>query len=171
MRNVLETLRRATGPGPMALISDMKPSYPVVAKSVFGDDFKRHRLVSSRLPRDCCNPLFAVNLTINMGRDNVGRLRRDSWLVSKRGDRLKLHMNQYVVYRNYVRKRFNRDQPNQTPATLLGLLPRQLEYEEVVRWRQDWGALSSHPLSHTGVETVTDRGRFAPATTVIPAPA
>lgn len=165
VRRVLEALRAATGPGPMSLVSDMKSSYPVVAKAVFGEDLKRHRLVSSRLPRDSCNPLFAVNLTIEMGRDNIGRLRPHSWLASKKGDRLRSHLHLYVAFRNYVRKRFNRDRPHETPAVLLGLLPRQLGYEEALRWRQDWGMISGHPLSPAGQETISDRGKFAPAPT------
>lgn len=163
VRSVLEILRQAVGQGAVHLLSDLKSCYPTVARSVFGDDLRSHQQVSSRLPRDFLNPLFGINLAIAMARDNVGRLRRQSWLVSKLGDRLKLHLNQYIVYRNYVRKRFNRDQPHETPAVLLGLLPRQLDREEVVMWRQDWGELSCHPLSRSGHTTVANRDAVASA--------
>ena len=61
----------------------------------------------------------------------------------------------FTVFRNYVRQRFNRDEPDQTPAKLLGLMPRQLQPSEVVRWRQDWASLSLHPMSLCGDRAIT----------------
>jgi hypothetical protein len=60
--------------------------------------------------------------------------------------------------RNYVRRRFNRDKPHETPAKLLGLVSRQLHPMKVVRWRQDWGRRSLHPISLHGGETVLAEG-------------
>jgi hypothetical protein len=96
------------------------------------------------------NPLFPVNNTITMTRDNCGRLRRDSWLVSKRAEDLRHQLALYVVYRNYVRQRFNHDARHESPATFLGLLPRALTTEETARWRQNIGPLSVHPMSVNG---------------------
>ncbi|MBL8747852.1 MAG: hypothetical protein JNK78_01735, partial [Planctomycetes bacterium] len=39
-------------------------------------------------------------------------------------------------------------------AKFLGLLPRNLVADEVLRWRQDWGEHSIHPLSFTADRTV-----------------
>jgi hypothetical protein len=60
------------------------------------------------------------------------------------------------VYRNYVRRRFNHDGEEETPARLLGLLPRNLRRNEVLAWRQDWGDHSIHPMSPDGTRTVRD---------------
>ena len=59
-----------------------------------------------------------------------------------------------TTYRNYVRRRFNRDKEANTPAKILGLLPRNLLRHEVLAWRQDWGDLSIHPMSHRGSYSV-----------------
>jgi len=45
----------------------------------------------------------------------------------------------------------------ETPASLLGLLPRHLHRDEILAWRQDWGDLSIHPMSRDGAHTVRDR--------------
>ena len=91
-----------------------------------------------------------INCTLAMTRDNNGRLRRKSWLVSKRCERLVEQMQLFLVYRNYMRQRFNRDQKQDTPGKLLSLIDRPLEHEEVLGWRQDWGDLSIHPTSADG---------------------
>jgi hypothetical protein len=59
-------------------------------------------------------------------------------------------MQQFVVYRNYVRKRFNRDKEPDSPAVHLQLIPRSLTIADAIRWRQHWGLLSIHPLSLDG---------------------
>jgi transposase-like protein len=55
--------------------------------------------------RGTFNPLFPINTTLAMTRDNLGRLRRQSWLVTKERRCLRLHMNLFTVYRNYIRVR------------------------------------------------------------------
>lgn len=136
VRTVLERLRELTPEGPIVLWTDLKPSYVRIARSVFGERVEHHR-VSSRLVRTTFNPLFPINTTLAMTRDNCGRLRRQSWLVTKRAKYLQLHATVFAVYRNYVRRRFNRDKPHETPAVLLKLLPRQLSIAEILAWRQD----------------------------------
>ena len=152
VEDVLRALRRRTD-GPIQLLTDQKSSYATVAKEVFGDDVV-HSTTAGTAPRTVSNPLFPINVTIAMSRDNCGRLRRRSWLVSKLARWLQAQLAIFTVYRNYVRKRFNRDQRGQTPAQLLGLLPRQLQPADALRWRQDWGSCSIHPLSVTGSSTV-----------------
>jgi hypothetical protein len=80
-----------------------------------------------------------------MARDLMGRLRRESWLVSKKRRYLDLALQVFMAYRNYVRRRFNRDR--ESPAQLLGLVPRRMRLEELLSWRQDWGGSSIHPLA------------------------
>jgi len=135
--------------GPLRLHTDEKASYKTLCREVFGGD-ATHTTTAGSLARTTRNPLFAINTTIAMARDNCSRLRRNSWLASKALQFLKAHLDIFAVYRNYVRKRFNHDQPNRAPACFLGLLKRCLRPAEALRWRQDWGERSIHPISVSG---------------------
>ncbi len=146
---VMQALARRVGEGSLILRSDEKALYRVLAREQFGERV-RHETTPGTDPRTADNPLFVINETITMSRDNCGRLRRNSWLVSKKADRLRRQLGLFTVYRNYVRRRFNRDKPKESAAKLLGLLPRALTWREASRWRQDWGERSIHPMSVTG---------------------
>lgn len=149
VQRVLRELDRRLAGGSLLLRSDEKASYATLAQRIFGARL-RHETTSGRLPRTTYNPLFAINSTIAMSRDLCGRLRRRSWLVSKKARWLRRHLHLFVVWRNYVRRRFNRDLEHETAAVHLGLLPRQLTCAEVLAWRQDWGRRSLHPLNASG---------------------
>ncbi len=103
-----------------------------------------HRRTNSRLARGTWNPLFPINHTEAMARDLTGRLRRDSWLASKVGWCLDLHLQLHMALRNYWRRRFNRDK--ESPAQMLGFVPRRMTAPQLLSWRQDWGQRSLHPL-------------------------
>lgn len=152
---VLRTLASKCPEGAVLLQTDMKSSYATLARQVFGERLV-HETTSSKLVRDKHNPLFPINVTLAMTRDNCGRLRRKSWLVTKLAARLRDQMQLFAVYRNFVRNRFNRDKEGDTPAKLLGLVPRKLTPDEVLAWRQDWGERSIHPMSTSGAHTVRD---------------
>ena len=148
-RACLRTLRRGRslcGAGsPVRLHTDEKSTYPQLARRVFGARRLVHLRTPGVLPRTVWNPLFPVNHSEASMRDLMGRLRRESWLVSKQGWCLDLHLQLFMAYRNYVRRRFNRD--HESPAQLLGFVPRRMKPTEVLSWRQDWGARSVHPLA------------------------
>ena len=152
VEHVLTALARRVAEA-VTLRTDEKPSYRRIAKRVLGERLL-HETTSGRAVRNRRNPLFAINVTIAMTRDGCGRLRRRSWLVSKKKERLQNHLHIYTVFRNYVRRRFNRDGERQTAAVLLGLLPRQLQFDDVLAWRQDWDERSVHPLSHTAARSI-----------------
>lgn len=139
------------------LMSDEKSTYPSLARSAFGAERLVHRQTNSELARGTWNPLFPINHTEAMSRDLMGRLRRQSWLVSKKRRFLDLGLQLWAAYRNYVRKRFNRDS-EESPAQLLGFEKRRLSPREVLAWRQDWGLESIHPTSD-GTHRVADRLR------------
>ena len=80
-----------------------------------------------------------------LARDLMGRLRRESWLVSKRRRYLDIALHVFIAYRNYVRRRFNRDEAS--PAQMLGFAPRRLTPGQVLSWRQEFGRRSIHPLA------------------------
>ncbi len=153
--SVLRHLQRLAPAGNLVLRTDEKSTYRALARQIFGARL-RHETTPSRRRRDTHNPLFAINTTLAMLRDNLGRLRRRSWLVTKVASRLDGHLAVFQVYRNFIRRRFNYDREVDTPARLLGLVPRNLRVGEVVAWRQDWGDLSIHPMSTSGSRTVRE---------------
>jgi hypothetical protein len=136
------------------LETDQKSSYASLAREAFGKERLLHSQTSSRLPRTAANPLFPINHTEAMARDLTGRLRRESWLVSKKRRFLDLGLQVFIAYRNYVRRRFNFDRAS--PAQMLGFAPRRLEEGELLSWRQDWGRRSIHPIAR-GSESVEER--------------
>jgi hypothetical protein len=153
VRATLRALRGRVDGGELCLRTDDKASYRALGREVFGDTV-RHETTAGQLARGTFNPLFPINLTLAMTRDNCGRLHRRSWLVTEKRRFLQLHMHMFTVYRNYVRRRHNTDAPNDTPAVLLGLLPRRLQVPEVLGWRQDWGQRSPHPGSRDATRAV-----------------
>ncbi|MFN3239879.1 MAG: hypothetical protein ACE37K_00005 [Planctomycetota bacterium] len=86
--------RRCTGQ--LGLHTDKKASYARSCKKVFGDR-ATHTTTSGTEARTIRNPLFPINATIAMSRDNCGRLRRKSWLVSKAARWLKAQLDLFAV--------------------------------------------------------------------------
>lgn len=139
------------------LATDEKTVYPALAREAFGSRLV-HRRTSSRILRGTWNPLFAINNMEAIARDLLGRLRRNSWLVSKKRRRLDLGMQIWIAYHNFVRRRVNADP--RTPAQTLGFVDRRMRIREVLAWRQDWGARSVHPLSKRGESIAERMGRL-----------
>jgi hypothetical protein len=148
-RSVRRTLMRGAeiaGALPsVALETDKKTSYVALAKETFGAHRLVHHTTSSKLPRDVRNPLFPINHTEAMARDLMGRLRRRSWLATKKRRYLDLGLQLFAAYRNYVRRRFNGDAFS--AAQVLGFVPQRMSAGELLSWRQDWGRSSIHPLA------------------------
>jgi hypothetical protein len=90
--------------------------------------------------RDRSNPLFPINHTNARLRHFLSRLRRRTWCVSKTRQDLQRHLAIAALWVNYCRGITNRTAT--TPAQALGLLPRPFRPEELLSWRQDWGARS-----------------------------
>ena len=141
-------LRRVAAVEPHAssvtLHSDKKQSYGPIARWAFGNRPVAHLRTSSAMPRGQRNPLFPINNEEAELREKMSRLRRESWLVTKRRKFLNLHLALYSAWRNWVRPRTNQDK--RSPGVILGYAPRRLRHEEVVAWRQDWGLRSPCPF-------------------------
>ena len=163
-RSIERTLRRgadlAGSLERVLLHTDEKKSYPALARRVFGANRLQHERTNSRLARGTWNPLFAINHTEAMLRDLTARLRRESWLVSKKRRYLDLALQVWMSYRNYVRRRFNTDKASS--AEHLGFLPRRLRPQELLSWRQDWRRESPHPLGD-GEKTIAGWPGMKPA--------
>ena len=117
--------------------TDEKSTYPGLLREAFGKDRLVHQTTSSKRERTIRNPLFPINQTEAIARDLLGRLRRESWLVSKKRGFLDQAFQMLMAWKNYVRPRFNRDK--ETPAMIAGLVNRRLRPGELVGWRQDFG--------------------------------
>ncbi len=143
---VLRRCRDLLGDTPVVLLSDQKPLYASLCRRLFGAR-SRHQTFSGKLARTVFNPLFPVNHAEAMLRDNCGRLRRRSWLVSKNVRYLRLHLEYFVAYRNWHRACTNHHPLGHAPGVLLHLIPRNLDLAELVAWRQDWGTRSIHPTT------------------------
>ena len=153
VRRIFGRLQRLLGGKCATIVTDMKSSYATEVQRRFGTDVV-HETVHSRAPRTTSNPLFSINLTEAMMRDNNGRLRRRSWLVTKRRRALRQQLEMFAAYRNWIRPRTNKDPAWLTPGVALGLCRRALSFEEAVAWRQDWRQLSVHPTCGKGRLTI-----------------
>jgi len=135
VKRCLEALRAVRPPGALLdLVTDQKRTYPVLVREVFGNRIAAHVQESSRRARNTLNPMFAINHTLAMLRDQVSRLVRRSWGASKRRDQLALHSWVWVAWRNYVRPVTN-DRPRVTAAMVLGLARRRFANADLLRWR------------------------------------
>ncbi|MGH7555278.1 MAG: hypothetical protein ACREMQ_19925 [Longimicrobiales bacterium] len=144
--------------GFLAIETDEKRSYPALIRQVFGSERRIvHGKTKSTRQRDVSNPLFAINQTEALARDLMGRLRRQSWLVSKKRRYLDLGLALFMAWRNLVRRRFNHDE--RSPAQVLGFVSRRMSEEELCSWRQDWGRRSIHPTAWNAesIERCTER--------------
>lgn len=128
--------------------TDEKSTYPKLIERTFGKGRVRHQTTNSRLARGVWNPLFRINHAEAMARDLNGRLRRDSWLVSKKRRFLDVQLQLYMAHKNYARVRFNGEK--KTPAQLLGFAKEKVSPTRLLGWRQDWAELSPHPFDVRG---------------------
>ena len=157
-RASVRTMQRALGflsdHKHVLLQTDKKSSYCSIARATFGKDRLVHSRTDSKLARFAWNPLFPINHTEARLRDQLGRLRRESWLASKRGWCLNLALHFVIANNNFVRKRFNADESDVSPAQVLGLTERRMTVNELLSWRQDWrersimpGAISTYSVA------------------------
>jgi len=153
VRRIFGRLQRLLGGKCATIVTDMKSGYATEMQRRFGSHVV-HETVHSRAPRTTSNPLFSINLTEAMMRDNNGRLRRRSWLVTKRRRALRQQLEMFAAYRNWIRPRTNKDPTWLTPGVALGLCRRALSFEEAIAWRQDWRRLSAHPTCAKGRLTI-----------------
>ena len=116
------------------LTTDEKTTYAPLARAKFGDQLRNHVQVSSKAPRSPGSALHPINLTQAMWRDGLGRLRRRSWLASKRRSWLEKHAWIYVAFRNYVRPRFNGDES--TPGMVIGVQKKMWRFEDLLGWNR-----------------------------------
>jgi hypothetical protein len=126
--------------GTVRVRTDRKSTYPGIIRSVFGAR-ARHDRRSSKSKRNYGNPLFPINHTLALVRDNVSRLVRRTWAAAKLRERLGLHLSMWIVWRNYFRGITVRA-PRVTPAMALGVAVEQWSKPAFFRWRAEFPELT-----------------------------
>jgi hypothetical protein len=93
-----------------------------------------HQVTSSRERRDARNPLFEINLLDLLIRHSQANHRRETLAWSKRRQGSADRLAVFLVWRNYVKWRWEK-RGRRTPAMLKGLLPRRLRISDILRER------------------------------------
>ncbi len=140
-RMVEELVGRIVPPGSGAEIeSDEHQAYPQAFRRL-EDRTIVHRTTSSKALRTARNPLFSANLADLLLRHDSANHKRETIAFSKRRQGALYRVAIWAVWRNYVKSRSEnrRDGP---PAVALGLIPRRLRVQEILRerrfsWRQN----------------------------------
>jgi transposase-like protein len=130
----LDALRKVHAPGLVEVITDQKGVYRAEIRRRFQGRIGAHVTESSKRARNRSNPLFAINHTFAMLRDQVSRLVRRSWGASKKREALRIHLWIWTAWRNYCRPITN-EAPATTPAMALLVARRQYSITELLRWR------------------------------------
>lgn len=93
-----------------------------------------HQVTSSRERRDAHNPLFEINLLDLLLRHSQANHRRETLAWSKRRQSSAERLAIFLVWRNYVKWRWEK-RCRRTPAMLKGLLSRRLQISEILARR------------------------------------
>ena len=87
--------------------SDQSPHYPGDVKRFFPSAMhiaylsRRAAVVGQgELKKKGFDPIFTLNHTAAMNRENINRLRRKTWCTTKKAERLQAHLNIYALYHN-----------------------------------------------------------------------
>lgn len=133
-RAVAELVARVVPSGAeVTLASDEHAAYPQAFKRLRGLRI-RHRTTSSKASRTPRNPLFPVNLSDLLLRHGSANHKRETIAFSKRRQGALYRAAIWAVWRNYVKSR-SENRGDAPPAVVLGIVPRRLRVEEILRER------------------------------------
>jgi hypothetical protein len=132
-KDVQELLRTVVGDlSEVTLRSDDHRAYPRAMQGLACRFI--HRVTSSRERRTTQNPLFEVNLLDGLVRHSQANHRRETIAWSKRRQSSAERLAMLLVWRNYVKWRWEK-RCRKTPAMLKGLLEKRLQVGDVLRER------------------------------------
>ncbi|MBU8870315.1 MAG: hypothetical protein KOO60_05505 [Gemmatimonadales bacterium] len=118
---------------PVEMFTDDHPQYRIPIRS-YGDQIK-HFVTSSRDHRDRQNSLWEVNLFDFVLRHSSANHKRETIAWSKRRQSSTDRLAIFVVWRNFMKGRREKDRRSPTPAEARGLLARRLKVEDVLSER------------------------------------
>jgi hypothetical protein len=130
---VRELLQIVTSKGPLPVIrSDDHRAYPRAIRAIGANIV--HRVTSAKERRDRRNPLWEVNLADLMIRHSTAAHKREtiSWAKRRQASIEKLTI--FQVWRNYIKKRWEKGPP-ETPAMLLGLADQRWHVKDLLSHR------------------------------------
>ena len=120
------------------LHSDDHPAYQRALRRIRKDRCERvrHAITSSKARRTQSNPLFPVNLADLLLRHGSANHRRETIAFSKRRQSAMERVAVFAVWRNYVKKRREKESwPAQTAAMAAGILDRALTWKQILKRR------------------------------------
>jgi len=118
----------------VGLHSDLHRAYPQAIRHLRSRRVQ-HRTTSSRELRTSRNPLFPVNLADLLLRHTGANHKRETIAFSKRRQGALYRAAIWLVWRNYLKSTSER-RATPPPAVALGLIPKRLRVEDVLRQRQ-----------------------------------
>ena len=128
LNKVFQRLRSMAAPD-VVFKSDLCPRYPEIVRRYFPaaphSRFKGRRgcvVGQGELKRGGFDPLFALNHTCAMIRDNLKRLTRRTWCTTKRPHCLQAQLNLYRIFHNCLLL------PNPSPGDLAFCLPHATDH-------------------------------------------
>ena len=131
-------------PGAATLTTDRKAAYASALRRLDPAGALAHRTVLGRPAKKAGSALFAVNHLLAMARDGLSRLKRRTWCHSKSRLRLWWHLGIYLVWKNFVRRRTNKEK--ESAAQRAGMTGARWRLRDLVRWRLDLGEISFSPF-------------------------
>jgi transposase-like protein len=94
-----------------------------------------HRVTSSRRRRDRHNPLWEVNLADLLLRHSSANHKRETIAWSKRRQGSVWRLGVFLVWRNYMKGRREKELGSATPAMVRGMCERALKAEDILQAR------------------------------------
>jgi hypothetical protein len=153
-KNRREQLENALGrPDPKAIEKDMKELIEVTLKDassavVYSDDHRayprslknvdcqiRHDITPGKEHRDQNNSLWEVNLLDLLIRHSSSNHKRETIAWSKRRQSSAERLAIFLVWRNYMKRRREKEGDSSTPAMVKGLADRPLDSEDILESR------------------------------------
>ncbi len=132
-KDMAEVLQVVLKDRPSAMVySDEHPAYPRSLKAV--PCAVEHQMTNSKEHRNAQNPLFEVNLLDLLIRHGSSNHKRETIAWSKRRQCSAERLAILLVWRNYVKLRWEK-RCRTTPAMERGLLDRRLEVDDVLSER------------------------------------
>ncbi len=117
----------------VTVLSDEHQIYPRVLKGLPCES--THLVTSSRERRDAGNPLFPFNLLDLLIRHSSANHKRETIAWSKRRQSSAERLAVFLVWRNYMKGRREKERGSPTPAQARGMFDRRLSVSELLERR------------------------------------
>lgn len=131
MKHLLEVV---TGGQPrVTILSDEHETYPRILNVLPCES--THLVTSSKERRDAGNPLFPINLADTLIRHSSANHKRETIAWSKRRQASAERLAVFLVWRNYMKGRREKERGSQTPAQVRGMLEQRVSVRELLERR------------------------------------